>query len=91
MNTTTTSHITSTLLRPDCSGSQAVRYVSIVFAHGNTENVGVIVEWANGDNWTYLVPMATVLAYLGEDSVGRFANAMKRGAMSATKREAVGV
>ena len=91
MNITTTSHITSTLLRPDCSGSEAVRYVSIVFTHGITENIGVIVEWANGDDWMYLVPLATVLAYLGEDSVGRFANAMKREAVFTTKREAVGV
>jgi hypothetical protein len=98
MNITTTHASFTTLLRPDCSDSQAVRYVSIVLRH-NTENIGVIVQWANGDEWTYLVPLATVIANLGEDSVGRFANAMKREAvftMNATRevnaiREAVGV
>lgn len=92
MNITTTTHSSTTLLRPDCSDSQAVRYVSVVLRH-NADSIAVIVVWANGDEWTYLVPLNVVLANLGENSVGRFANAMKREAEYAkgVTREAVGV
>jgi len=93
MNITTTHASFTTILRPDCSGSQAVRYASILFAHGD-ENATVIIQWANRDKWSYMVPLAVVIANLGEDSVGRFANAMKREAvftMNPEFREAVGV
>lgn len=75
-------------LYPDCSQSTAVTHVSIVLRGGDDEPA-VIVHWANGEQWAYLVTMTTLISNLGLESVGEFADAMKREARYSTKHEPV--
>lgn len=73
----------TSMLYPDCSQSTAVTHVCIVLRGGQSEH-GVIVHWASGDKWVYLVPTDTIIANLGLESVGQFANAMKNEARFST-------
>lgn len=70
----------------DCEDSTAVTR-AVVILGGSRLGSGewVSITWASGDKWGYFVPLATILPLLGEESVGRFANAVKREATFATK------
>lgn len=94
MNITTNTFQDLTFLKPDCSNSTAVRHISILLHDSPLNDRCVLVCWANGDEWAYHVPLKAILANIGVESVGQFANAMKRESIHTAKvnaREAVGV
>ena len=84
--TSTTTNKNEVSINIDCEDSTAVRR-AVVILGGSRLGSGewVTITWVNGDKWGYFVPLATILPLLGEESVGRFANAVKREATYATK------
>lgn len=88
MKITTSESTHTTFLRIDCEDSTAVKRVSVVVSKSEPAHLGhfVIITWANGENWGYQLPTTfPMLSLLGEKSVGRFANAVKREAEYASK------
>lgn len=72
-----------TFVRPDCSQSTAITYMSILLSSEKDEQ-SVIIGWLNGDQWVYHVPTTILIANLGLESVEQFANVVKREARFST-------
>jgi hypothetical protein len=85
MNIRTSQDSTDTFFYIDCENSTAVNKVAIVVNSDDCRPF-VQVTWANGERWGYRLPSPiSLVAMLGEKSVGRFANAVKREATFACK------
>lgn len=77
----------------DCKDSTAVKQIAIIMHKTiSPRSLGewVCITWANGDRWGYFIPIDTLLPLFGEESVGRFANAIKRGATWSDKIPTLG-
>ena len=69
-----------------CEDSTAVTQAAILISKNDTYGPWVTITWANGDQWGYRLPsLLSLVSLIGEGSVGRFANAVKREATSADK------
>ena len=82
MKITTTENDTTIFLDIDCEDSTAVKEASVVIPKDDLTRASIIVVWKNGDEWGYKMPnYFSVLALMGEESVGRFINTIKREAV----------
>jgi hypothetical protein len=61
----------------DCRNSTVAERVVVIAQPGNDEVV-VIVNYRNGAEWSYIIPLIDFMALIGEKSVGRFVNGVKR-------------
>ena len=88
MKITTSETANTTFLYINCEDSTAVKEACVLTRKSDFAGMGhfVIVTWANGEEWGYrLSPTFPMFTLLGGESVGRFANAVKREAEYASK------